>query len=369
MRTRAAVTWEKGGQFVVEHVELDDPRPDEILIKVHAAGICHTDLIARDLYYPMPLPIVLGHEGAGVVERVGDRVTKVHPGDHVVLSYRSCGRCGSCLASLPGYCDHIVELTYQGTREDGSTALRHNGTKVHSHFFGQSSFADHALATERNTVKIDPDVPFEVAAPLGCGVQAGIGAVLRSLRPPADSSMVVAGTGSVGLSAIMAAALTGCHPIVAVDRAAARRDLAIELGATHAIDPSEIDLVARVREITGGGADYALDTTGSPNLIHDLVDALAGRGTCGLLAGTPAGTKLHADMNQILFGGKHIRGIIGGDAVPDLMIPTVIRLWRAGKLPLERLITPFPLTDINHAVSETQRGTVLKAILRPGQTG
>src|SRR5262245_31404181 len=205
MQIRAAVATAKSEPFAIEALEIDDPRDDEVLVRMVGVGICHTDLIVRDQYYPTPLPAVLGHEGAGVVERVGARVTKVQPGDHVVLSYLSCGTCPNCQRGQMFYCPQLFALNFGGGRLDGSKALRRRDSAISSHFFGQSSFATRAIANQRNAVKVSPDAPLHLLGPLGCGIQTGAGAVMNSLNPRAGSSIAVFGAGAVGTSAIMAA--------------------------------------------------------------------------------------------------------------------------------------------------------------------
>ena len=234
MKITAAVVREKGGPFIIEDVELDDPRPDEILVRMVATGICHTDVTLRN--NPLTLPIVLGHEGAGIVEKVGACVTKVKPGDAVVLSYVYCGHCSNCREGLPAYCTQSVTATFGGVRSDGTTTLSANGRKIHGNFFGQSSLATYALTYENNVIKVRPDAPLELLGPLGCGIQTGAGAVINSLRVKAGSTIAVFGLGSVGLSAVMAARIAGCPKIVGVDVKPNRLDLASELGATHVLD-------------------------------------------------------------------------------------------------------------------------------------
>ena len=233
VKITAAVVERQGAPFALQELELGELRDDEVLVKVAAAGICHTDLICRDSWYPVPLPAVLGHEGAGIVESVGRGVTRFAPGDRVAMSFDSCGTCPSCAKSLGGYCHTFFEHNFAAARpEDGSSALSRDGELIHAHFFGQSSFATHSVARERNIVALDESIPFEIAAPFGCGIQTGAGAVLNVFRPPAGSSLVVFGAGAVGLSAVMAAAIAGCTTIVAVDlravtaraRARGRRD-------------------------------------------------------------------------------------------------------------------------------------------------
>src|SRR5690606_7044991 len=198
----------------VRELELDDPRPDEVQVRIVASGVCHTDAIIRDQWYPVPLPAVLGHEGAGIVERVGANVTSVAPGDKVVLAPASCGSCALCIGGHPAYCENFYSYTFGGTRQDGTTAFSDGGTPITSNFFGQSSFASVTNVAERNVVKVDDDAPLDILGPLGCGIQTGAGAVLNVLQPGPGSSIAIFGTGAVGMAGMLAAAAAGCTTIV-----------------------------------------------------------------------------------------------------------------------------------------------------------
>ncbi len=363
MRITAAVTEREGAAFELQELELEEPRADEVLVRVVASGVCHTDMFIRDQHYPTPLPAVLGHEGAGVVEAVGDRVRKVEPGDHVAMSYLSCGRCPSCLRGLGPYCRDFFACNFAGARLDGTTTLSRDGEPVHGSFFSQSSFATHALASERNVVKVPKDVPLELLGPLGCGVQTGAGAVLNSLRPFAGSSIAIFGAGSVGLSAVMAAPLAGCTTVIAVDPVAGRRALARELGATHALDPADGDPVERIRELCGG-ADCSIEAVGAPHVLRQALDCLAAAGTCGLIGGTPPGTDVAIEMAHVLTGGRTLRGIVEGDSVPDLFIPALIELYRQGRFPFDRLVELYDFEAIEDAVRDSEQGSVVKPVLR-----
>ena len=362
----AAVVPEKAHPFVLEELDLDEPREDEVLVRVVATGICHTDLIIRDQYYPVPLPVVLGHEGAGVVERVGAAVTKVKAGDHVVMTYPSCGKCPNCMADHPAYCLESYQRIFSGARIDGSTALHRRGQNepVHGHFFAQSSFATYSLATERNVVNVRKDVPLEMLGPLGCGIQTGSGAVLNTMQAPAGSSIAIFGSGAVGLSALMAARVAGCTTIIAVDTKPNRLTLARELGATHTLNALETDVVEEVQHITGGGATFTLETTGRPQVLRQAVDALAILGTCVVVGAPPAGTEASFDVNNLFVFGRTIRGIVQGDSVPDVFIPRLIDLYVQGRFPFDRLLRFYPLEDINAAVQDAEQGTTIKPVLR-----
>ena len=362
---QAAVTDGKGAPFAVQPVEVGDLRPDEVLVKVAAAGVCHTDLIVRDQWYPVPLPAVLGHEGAGVVEEVGANVTKVAPGDRVGMSFNSCGACPTCITGRPTYCHDFFARNFGGSRPDGTTALSREGEAIHSHFFGQSSFATHAVATERNVVKLEEDVPLEVVAPFGCGIQTGAGAILNVMRPPAGASVAVFGTGTVGMAAIMAAVLAGATTIIGVDLNQARLDLARELGATHAVNAAEQDAVEAIKAATGGlGADYAVEATGVAPVLRQAVDSTAPTGTTGVIGAPALGTEVNLDINGLIVPGRTVRGIVEGDSVPDVFIPRLIELWRQGRFPVDRLMHSYDLDQLDEAAHDSEEGRVIKAVVR-----
>lgn len=364
MQIDAAVTEQKGAPFAIRQVELDEPRADEVRVRIMAAGICHTDLIIRDQWYPVPLPAVLGHEGAGIVEAVGSAVTKVAVGDHVAMSYGSCGGCPNCQLGRPWVCHDFWGHNFGATRPDGTTALSADGQDIHSHFFGQSCFATHAMATERNVTRLDPSVPLEIAAPFGCGIQTGAGAVLNVLRPPAGASIAVFGTGTVGLSAVMAARVAGAATIIGVDVRPARLELARELGATATIDSGQADPVQAIREATGGlGVDFTVDTTGSPQVLAQAVYSTAPGGTCGLVGAPPFGTEVSLDMNQLLALGRCVRGVVEGESVPDVFVPRLLELWRQGRFPVERIMDRYAFGDIEQAARDAEEGRVVKPVL------
>ncbi len=367
MQVTAAVAKAPGADFAIETVELDDPRPDEIRVRIAAVGVCHTDLVARDGLMPFSMPAVLGHEGAGVVDAVGAAVTKVAPGDRVAITFRSCGACARCLSGDPAYCYTMPMLNYIGMRLDGSKALHQDGVDVSSNFFGQSSFATYALAYERNVLKLPDDIPFELAAPLGCGIQTGAGGVMLALAAKRGSSILILGGGAVGLSAVMGAAIQGCATIIVVEPHAARRALALELGATHAIDPAaQADLAAAVRAIAPQGVDYAFDTTGRPEILTATMACLAPKGVFGIVGIPPAGTPMPGDLGTVLTFGQTVRGIIEGDSDPDAFIPQLIAHWRAGRLPLEKLVKTFPFAQINAAIAAQHHGDCVKVVLTTG---
>ena len=361
--TTAAVVREPGGPFLIEDLTLDEPRAHEIVVRVAGVGICHTDVVCRDQWFPVPLPLVLGHEGSGVVEAVGKDVTLIKPGDHVVMSIHSCHVCEFCRTAAPGYCVEHYNLNFGGRRPDGTATLHNNDEDINGHFFAQSSFATRALATEHNVVKVRDDLPLELLGPLACGIQTGAGSVFNSLAVKPGSSIAVFGTGAVGLSAIMAALIAGCTRIIGVDVHPERLSLATELGATNVINGRDHDAKQAILELTAGrGVDYTLETTAVPAVARQAVESLALLGTCGLVGVPPAGTALELDFHSVLFG-RFVRGIIGGDARAQLFIPTLLDLWSQGRFPFDRLIKSYALHDINQAVADAESGSTIKPVL------
>jgi aryl-alcohol dehydrogenase len=365
MEIKAAVVFERSGAFQIERLELSDPNDDEVLVRIVGAGICGTDLGARDGHLPIPPPpSVFGHEGAGVVEKVGARVTKVIPGDHVVLAWDYCGTCTSCKAGKELYCLDFFLHNFHGARPDDTTTLRRGDQVIHGSFFCQSSFAEVALANERNVVKVSKDVPLEILGPMGCGIMTGAGAVMNSLRPRPGASIAIFGVGPVGMSAVLAAVVCGCTTSIAVDINADRLEMAKELGATHAINAGEVDPVEAILELTEGGAEFSLECVGNPKVLRQAVDVLPRLGVCGLLGVVPPGTEVSLDMD-LLMNGRTVKGILGGDAVADLFIPKLIELYKQGRFPFDRLITFYPFDEIERAVGDMAKGRVIKPVLRP----
>ena len=357
-----------GAPFEIEEIELDGPRADEILVRIVAVGICQTDVHVRDRLQATGLPAVLGHEGSGVVEEVGAGVTAVKPGDRVVLSYDSCEQCRFCRSGRNSYCEQAMAINFGGSRLDGTNALHRAGNgaraEIHGHFFGQSSFATYALATERNVVKVPEDLPLELLGPLGCGLQTGAGAVLNSLRVPANASIAILGTGAVGLAAVMAARVAGANPIIGVDLVPKRLALAAELGATHTIDARKEDVRERIAQITeGAGVDFALEITALPEMLTLAVDILAPCGTAGQIGGGLPGAKAAIGMSRLLLG-RSVRGIIQGDSIPRAFIPKLIEMYSRGQFPFDRLVRFYDFAQINQAVADAASGETIKPILR-----
>jgi aryl-alcohol dehydrogenase len=362
--TTAAIVEAPGAPFTITEVTVDEPRDDEVLVRMVAAGLCHTDLGVQAGGIPFPLPGILGHEGADVVECAGSRVTKVRPGDKVLLSFTSCGHCAGCRDGHPAYCDTWVPRNLiNGARDDGSPTVWRNGTAVGSHFFGQSAFAAIAVADERSVVRVGPDADLTTLAPLGCGIQTGFGSVWNVLDPVPGSSLAVFGVGGVGLAAVIAASMLPLREVIAVDRIPGRLALARELGARHAIDTAKADLASALQEVTGGrGIDYAVDTTGVPGVLRAAVDALAPRGTCAVAGAPPGGTKVSLDI-QGLLPGKRVTGVTLGEGEPETLIPLLAALHRDGRLPLERLIRHYKLADLDTAAHDMHTGVTVKPVV------
>lgn len=365
--TCAAVVWDVGEPFRLEDVELDEPRRDEVRVRMVAVGLCQSDMGAARGHFPFPLPGVLGHEGVGVVEAVGSDVTLTAVGDRVLLVYARCGHCRSCRGGHPAYCTTKVELNLVGGRRpDGSATIRHRGRELGAHFFGQSSFAHHAIVREDTLVVLPPDIPDDdlpTCAALACGVQAGAGAVLNVLRPRPEDVLAVAGVGGVGMAAVMATRLLRPRTVIAIDRVPARLALAAELGADVTVDLSRTDLAGALTEITGGaGVDVAIDATGHVPTLEALVGALAVRGRCGVVGVPPAGTRAAFDVMPLVMG-RSVVGIGAGDTEPRTFLPALVEAVRRGDLPLARIQRRYPFAEINRAVEDAASGATVKPIL------
>jgi aryl-alcohol dehydrogenase len=365
MEITAAVVPEKFKDFEIRKVSLNDPRPDEVVVRVAASGMCQTDLHARDGYYPtLRYPAVFGHEGAGTVVAVGSAVRKVAPGDHVVMSFPWCGECANCRAQALSYCLDARKLKSSGTRADGSTLMCVGDDPVYSAFFQQSSFGDHAISNERFVVKVRSDAPLDRLGPFACSIQTGAGAVLNAMRPRPGDSCVVFGVGAVGLSGLMAAKYAGCDPLIAVDVHDSRLALARELGATHVINHSGgTDVTAEIKRITGAGARFSLETSALPAVFREAVECLMPVGTCVLVGTARSGTEVTLQM-PVVQNGRTVRGVIQGDSRPDEFIPKLVDLMMAGKLPAERMMTFYELADINRAAKDSTEGRTIKPVLR-----
>jgi aryl-alcohol dehydrogenase len=364
-KATAAVVEATNEPFTLQEIEVEEPRRDEVLVRVIATGVCHTDLGARSGGIPFPLPGVLGHEGAGIVEAVGEGVTQLHPGDHVVMSFTFDGECHQCRTGHPVYCDSWAQMNLSGgSRLDGSATLHRGGDPLHGHFFGQSSFSTLALAAERSVVKVPHDAPLELLGPLACGIQTGAQSVLNVLRPDPGDTLAIFGAGGVGLAALLAAArLTGASVYVA-DVNADRLELARRLGATEVINSHEVDPVDALHHLTGGrGADFALEASGIPTVLRQAIDCLAPLGTCGVVGAPPPTVDGSFNVLGSIVKGIRIVGINQGDAIPRESIPALVALHQEGRFPFDELVRTFPFDEIEQAVSAMKDGSVVKPVL------
>lgn len=364
MEVQAAVARVAGADFTIERLTLADLRPDEVLVRMVATGLCHTDIVVRDQVLPTPLPVVLGHEGAGIVERVGSEVRSVAPGDPVVLGFAACRQCAQCRSGQPAYCTHFAALNFGGARADGSTCLHDGAGSVGSHFFGQSSFASHAIVAAHNCIKVPADAPLDLLGPLGCGIMTGAGAVMKALKVQAGETLLVTGGGPVGLSAVMAAKARKAAAIIVADPLESRRTMALNLGATHVIDVGQGDTAEQVRAILPQGVNCVLDTSGAVPAIQAGVTALAPLGRLAMV-GVPKALDASISLNilQMLSGGFTICGVTEGNADPQTFLPELIALNAQGLFPFEKLMTRYRLEDINQAAADQHDGRCVKAVL------
>lgn len=354
----------KGTFELVDGIELGDPQPGEVLVRYTSTGLCHTDLFARDVFHQPDFPAAIyGHEGAGVVEAVGAGVTEFAEGDRVMASFTSCGACDNCLTGRPFNCVHFNDINFALARGDGSYKATKDGDPVGASFFGQSSFATHGLVAQRDLVKVPEWVEADdehVLGPLGCGVQTGAGAILNVLRPGPTDSIVIAGTGAVGLSGLMAAVASGVGTIIAVDVVDERLALAKELGATDTINGRDDDQVEQIQDLTHGGATHAFDTTAVSPVLTRLIDGLAWGGRLGIVGAAPG---MAPDLLPVMQLGRQIQGIVEGNAVPRVLIPQLLELRRQGRFPLEKLVTTYPFAELEAAIAGTDSGEAVKAVL------
>ena len=361
MRVRAAVAYEGRHGFAMEELELSEPGPGDILVRIVGVGLCHTDVKALGGGMGVPKPCVLGHEGAGIVERVGERVTKVKPGDHVVLTYDSCGTCRACVGGDPAYCERTGALNFRDAREREPGFFCKGTDTIHGHFFGQSSFASYAIARPQNTIAVRKDAPLEILGVLGCGVQTGAGAVMNSLAARKGESIAIFGVGPVGLSAVMAAVVCGCSEIIAVDVLESRLAIAQQVGATKcALVSAGMKTSEEVRRLVPGGVNCAFDTTGRTDSYHHALASLATKGRFGFV--TIPANSFEPNLAAMMLGGLSMRGIVQGDSVPDAFIPRLIDLYMSGRFPFDKLVTKYPFDQINQAISDQASGKVVKPV-------
>jgi aryl-alcohol dehydrogenase len=368
MPIQAAVAYDSESAFRIKTLGLREPTASEMRIRLVATSVCHTDIMTKGKAL-CAFPIVLGHEGVGVVDALGSDVSGFAVGDHVVLSYDYCGACTNCNDEKPSYCERHGELNFAGVRPDGEKTHRSEGSEVadvYGSFFQQSSFATYALSHETNTIKVDKTLPLATLAPLGCGVQTGAGTVLNTLAVKPGASLAVFGCGCVGLSAIMAAKTVAAKNIVAIDINPERLAAAAKFGATHAILATDFkkpdDLVEHIMSLTGS-CNYAIDTTGVPAVLRQAFGVCGPLGVTAMIAPNVPGTEVSIEMLGLL-PGKSLRGVVQGDSVSKTFIPKLIRMWQAGEFPFDELITEYHGIDaIDAAVDAMLRGEVIKPVV------
>lgn len=363
-RTRALVSTAPGSSFEVQELDLDTLREGEVLVRVVATGLCHTDLTVGSMFPPEFFPRVLGHEGAGIVVETGPGVDAVKAGDHVVMSFHACRACANCAELGPGYCTETLMLNYMGMRADGSTTYRDGDRPVFGSFFGQSSFGELAVANSENLVVVDPALDLKRLGPYGCSFQTGAGTVFNVLGTTAADTLVVYGAGAVGLAALAAAASVGARTF-AVDLKPERLAAAARFGATGieaaGLDPA--DVVAAVVEAAGGphGHRQAIDTTGVPSVVRSAMSAVGARGEVVAL-GLNA-PEYVVDAIDLLQGGKTLRSSVEGDSDPQVTIPRLLDLAASGQFPIDDLIREYPATEINQAAADLESGATIKPVL------
>jgi aryl-alcohol dehydrogenase len=364
LKALAAVT-HQAGQLSIEEVELAQPKVSEVLVKLIATGVCHTDAAGLHQFIPVALPAIFGHEGVGIVEEVGAGVETLKKGDRVIMSYPSCGTCSYCVSGHPYACDSLNQLFFEGTFKDGSKRFSQNGVEISS-FFGQASFSTHTVVDARNAVKVDIDSDEELAnlCSLGCGVQTGAGAVLNGLTPEPGSSLVVFGAGGVGMAALMAAKIAGCSQIIAVDVVPSRLELALKIGATHAVNGKEVDAVAEIKRITNGGANYAVESSGVTALTLQALQSLRRLGKACVVSVTgPETIDLPIEAN-IMNPSVTLLGLTEGASNPQVFIPELVKYYKEGRLPVDKLTGFYDFKDIEKAFEDSHTGVTIKPILK-----
>ena len=366
MRTRAALLPQTGARLEVVDVELAPPRAHEVLVRLHASGVCHSDQNAIDGTAATRCPAVLGHEGAGVVEAVGPGVTAVVPGDRVALSWLpACGACAECLRELPHLCAAAFPAMDAGGLLDGTTRLSYAGRPAY-HYSLLSTFADACVVSERSCVPIPKDVALDVAGLVGCAVTTGVGAVWRTAGVRAGERVAVFGCGGVGLSALMAAVAAGAEPVIAVDAAGRKLDVARSFGASDGVlwDGSAEGTAAAVLELTGGGVDYAIEATGRPDAMRAAFLSTRPRGAAVLIGIPHEDAVLELPALSIPRLERRVLGSIYGSSRPERDFPLTLSLFRSGRLPIDRLISHrLPLDDVGHGIELMRSGEALRVVL------
>jgi S-(hydroxymethyl)glutathione dehydrogenase / alcohol dehydrogenase len=364
MKTRAAVFYGPGRPFGVREIDLEEPRDDEVVVRMAAVGICGTDLHNVKGEWQRPTPMVLGHEGAGVVEQVGSAVSSVRPGDRVVLSWApSCGECADCARGRPAACVPLHRAIGAGTLVDGRTGMSLDGETVYRGT-ATGALAEHVVVAERVALPLGDDVPLEEAALLGCAALTGVGAVLFAARVQPGSSVVVVGAGGVGQFVLQGARLAGAETVVSVDPVESRCEQALRLGATAAVDPDS--LKRTMREVLPDGADYAFDAVGAPETTELALRWTRSGGSCIVVGLPAAGARLDLDPGEFNRREKWLTGTMYGSEDPALALPVLLDHVRAGRLALRPLLGPtYPLDEINDAIEASLAGSAGRVVVQP----
>jgi NDMA-dependent alcohol dehydrogenase len=365
MRAKAAILYEAGTPLRFEEVDVAPPQAGEVLVRLYAGGVCHSDLHVMKGDLLMPMPIILGHEGSGVVEDVGAGVESVQPGDHVIPIWRvSCGTCEYCAGGRPALCDVGTEMRVTGLMADGTTRFSVAGESVR-HFAGVSSFSEVSTMPEAAVLKIPRDFPLDKAALLGCGVITGVGAVANGARVKMGSTVAVFGCGGIGLNAVQGARIVGARRIVAVDVAEQKLEYARIMGATHTVNAADVDAVAAIKDLTDGrGVDYAFEAIGITETIEQAYAATKKMGICVVIGVTRADVRVNINANEMVYAEKTLMGSLYGSARPRIDLLHLIEMYRSGHLLLDELLTrTYPLAKINDAYAALERGEVARSLV------
>ena len=364
MKTNAAVV-RATNQLTIETIELDAPKANEVLVRVRAAGVCHSDLHNMRGELRITPPFVLGHEGAGIVEAVGSAVTRVKPGDCVLVNWLPAdGTCPMCLRGHPNLCERLPRTTFQGLLPDGTSRLRASDGTPLKHLLSAATMSERIVIDQASAIPFPDDVPFEIAAIIGCAVVTGVGAVINTTRVEPGSSAAVIGCGGVGLCAILGCQLAVCHPIIAVDVFENRLNFARRMGATETANPLQCDIVATLRDFTRAGPDYVFDAVGSATTIPQALQSIRPAGTAVVIGMHAAKVDVPIPAGALVFQNKRLLGSFAGSLRPQIDLPRLVELYRARRLPLDDLITKrYPLADLAQAFADMEAGVVARGVI------
>jgi len=359
-----AIVCREEGRMAVEKISVAEPKSGQLRVKILACGVCHTDSAARAGIIPVPRPVVLGHEGVGIVESIGAGVRGFEVGDRVIIAFPSCGHCQNCLDGRPYACEELNRLFFTGELEGGERPYTNEKGEAIGAFFAQGSFSQYVLCDARNAVPVREEVDITLLCSLACGVNTGAGAVLNRLDPKPGDSVAVFGCGGVGMAAIMAARIAGCSKVIAVDVVRERLELALELGATDAVNSAECDCVEKIKEITGGGADGSIECTGVPVVVQAALKCLARCGTCVLCSVTGEAEVPIALEPMLMNPSVTLAGLTEGGSNPATFLPRLVRYYKEGRLPVDRLVEFYDFRDFERAFEDSHSGKVIKPVLK-----